>query len=396
MRRLWPILLIAGACRSPAPRWPEPLCPGPRCDWSPLARLADSAVTDSAAPGLVVAVSARGTRWYYGAGQLAWNDPTHPGPSTVYDLASLTKVVGLTTAAMLAVDDGRLDLDAPLDRYLPGAAAGPIVTIRQLLTHTSGLPPFRRLWLESPGRDSALALVMATVPDTAPGARTVYSDIGAMLLGKAVERIYGERLDTLLSGRVFTPLGMRSTRFLPPGEWIGRIAPTEADAWRGRIVRGEVHDENAHWLGGVSGHAGLFGSAEDLLAFGEWLLSGLGPAPGSNGPSVQSGPRPPASLPMFVQRQNLVPGSSRALGWDTPSEGSSAGTVLSPDSFGHTGFTGTSVWIDPGRGLVVVLLSNRVHPTRENLRLGRLRPLVADMAGRLVAPRSPLTPERPN
>jgi CubicO group peptidase (beta-lactamase class C family) len=177
---------------------------------------------------------------------------------------------------------------------------------------------------------------------------------------------------------------MRSTRFRPPAAWLPRIAPTEYDtAWRKRIVRGEVHDEKSAWLGGVAGHAGLFASGPDLLTFGEWILSVLREPVRATSerkgtpPAIQPSVRP-AVLREFVSRQNVVPHSSRALGWDTPSAGSSAGNRLDPMSFGHTGFTGTSIWIDPSRDLVIVLLTNRVHPTRNNPRIGPLRIAVAD------------------
>jgi CubicO group peptidase (beta-lactamase class C family) len=189
-----------------------------------------------------------------------------------------------------------------------------------------------------------------------------------------VERLAGTRLDSLLSQSVFGRLGLRETGFLPPEPLRDRIAPTEDDPWRGRVLRGEVHDENAARLGGVSGHAGLFSTAHDLARFAFWLLDawhGRGPA----GPLV-----PAAVVREFTRRHDEPSGSSRALGWDTPSDGSSAGHCLGDASFGHTGFTGTSLWIDPERELVVVLLTNRVHPTRENNAIRRVRPRVADLA----------------
>ena len=195
-----------------------------------------------------------------------------------------------------------------------------------------------------------------------------------MVLTEALESAYGMRLDSLLASRVFLPLGMSSTRFLPPASFLSRTAPTERDPWRGRVLRGEVHDENAAWLGGVSGHAGLFSDAEDLLLFGEWLVcKEVGREDGKGLLSISN-----ATIQEFVRRQDIPPGSSRALGWDTPSENSSAGTRFSPRSFGHTGFTGTSIWMDPTRGVVLVLLTNRVHPTRENNRHVALRKAVAD------------------
>ena len=354
----------------PSPSVGPSVRPSVQLDWRPLANLFDSAVAAGAAPGGVVAVSVHGARYIHGAGRLGIDDPGVPDARTIYDLASLTKVIGLTTGVMLAVAEGKLALDAPVQRYVP-AFTGPgkdAVTIRHLLTHSSGLPAHRRLWELAPDRPQALALVNTTPLDTIPGARMLYSDLGAMVLTEALELVYGRRIDSLLASRVFGPLGMSSTLYLPPASMLPRIAPTERDPWRGRILHGEVHDENASRLGGVSGHAGLFGDAEDLLAFGEWLLAA----------GRRDLPIPRPIVREFVRRQDIPPGSSRALGWDTPSENSSAGTRFSSQSFGHTGFTGTSIWMDPTRGVVLVLLTNRVHPTRENSRHIALRKAVAD------------------
>ena len=324
-------------------------------------------------PGAAVVVGRKGAAvWQRGFGRLDWTDESNAVDPTesIYDLASLTKVVGLTTAVMDAVEAGLLDVDAPVQRYVP-AFAGPgkdRVTLRHLLTHSSGLPPWRPLHMQSADRASALALADTTPLDTVPGTRFAYSDLGAIVLAQAVEAVRGERLDSLLDRTVFSPLGMGSTRFLPPPAWRSRIAPTENDPWRGRILRGEVHDENASRLGGVSGHAGLFGSASDLLTFGDWILAR------SADPDLEP----------FFRRQGLPRGSSRAFGWDTPSRGSSAGRRLSRRSFGHTGFTGTSIWMDPARRLVIVILSNRVHPTRENARWGPVRRGLADRVSRAV------------
>jgi CubicO group peptidase (beta-lactamase class C family) len=343
-------------------------------DWRPLAHIVDSAIAVGAAPGGVVAVSVRGLRYIHGVGHLGIDDSATPDSKTLYDLASLTKVVGLTTGMMLAVSEGKIDLDAPVQRYVPAfAGAGKeAVTIRHLLTHSSGLPAHRRLWELATDRAGAIALVNSTPLDTVPGVRMVYSDLGAMVLTEALESAYAMRLDSLLASRVFQPLGMSSTEFLPPASILPRIAPTERDPWRGRILRGEVHDENAARLGGISGHAGLFSDAEDMLTFGEWLL---GRREGGTAGRV---PISPAVAATFTTRQDRPPGSSRALGWDTPSENSSAGTRFSSQSFGHTGFTGTSIWMDPTRGVVLVLLTNRVNPTRDNNRHVALRRAVAD------------------
>jgi CubicO group peptidase (beta-lactamase class C family) len=353
-------------------------------DWHAVTAYLDSAVAAGAAPGAVLGVSVGGRRFFYGTGRLGQDDPTRPDSSTIYDLASVTKVVALTTLAMMAVDEGRLDLDAPIQRYVPEFRGRDKerVTVRHLLTHSSGLPPFRLLYKETATREEALALTDTTALDTVPGAREVYSDLGIIVLTQAIERLYGARIDTLFAERVAEPLGLTSMRYLPPPGWIPRIAPTENDPWRGHVVRGEVHDENTARLGGVSGHAGLFSDALDLVRFGEWIAGGL-EHPGASLHLVQAiapaPPPPPRSLPAFAVRQDLVPGSSRALGWDTPSGVSSGGSHIARTSIGHTGFTGTSIWIDPTRDLVIVLLSNRVHPTRANDRWGPVRGHVADL-----------------
>jgi len=360
-------VLIAGCGRTSVVTTPVPPA------LNPVSRLIDSAIRARAATGAVLAVSWRGQRFVYGAGKLALDDPTRPDGHTIYDLASLTKVIATTTLALQAVEEGKLDLDQPVMRYLPAfrGSGKERVTVRHLLTHSSGLRADSPLWRLTPDADSALGFVNAMALDTAPGVRMVYSDMGAIVLGEVVERVLGGRLDRLVHDRITRPLGMGSTGFRP--REIGRVAATEYDtAWRKRVVRGEVHDEKAAWLHGVAGHAGLFGSALDLLTFGEWLLA-----------RVQGGS---AVAREFVRRQDVVPGSSRALGWDTPSPGSSAGTLLGPGSYGHTGFTGTSMWTDPRRGLVIVLLTNRVNPTRNNPAIFPLRITVADAVVRLLAP----------
>lgn len=375
------VLVIAACARTAppafAPRHAVPIASLADADWTGVRAFLDSALADSAAPGAVLGVSWKGQHRYYGAGRLGLANPAVPDSATVYDMASLSKVIGLTTAIMMAVDEHRIDLDAPIQRYVPAfqGAGKDQVTVRHLLTHSSGLPAWRALYREASDRAGALALADTTPLDTLPGARMVYSDLGAIVLTQAIEHIYGMRIDSLLDQRLFGPLGMVSTRYLPPASWAPRIAPTENDPWRGRILLGEVHDENAARLDGVSGHAGIFSDARDLLAFADWLMSGVH-VEGARPPT--GAPEPPAALPAFIRRQGIPPGSSRALGWDTPSAMSSAGTRLDSTSFGHTGFTGTSIWIDPTRGLAIVLLSNRVHPTRDNPRWGPVRRGIAD------------------
>jgi CubicO group peptidase (beta-lactamase class C family) len=367
--------------------------PGPmlavRTNWQPVTRYLDSVIAQGAAPGAVLAVTHAGQRFVYGTGILGDLAPDRPDSTTLYDLASLTKAVGLTTALMLAVNEGKVQLDAPVQRYVP-EFVGPgkeNVTIRLLLAHCGGLRGWLPFFRMVSTRQEALALADTIPLQSVPGSREVYSDVGAIVLTQLVETVYRQRIDTLLQERIFSPLGLTSLRYLPPPEWTSRIAPTEMDPWRGRVLRGEVHDENAAIMDGVSGHAGLFGSALDLLGFAEWMLAQAdgrtgGQAGGTARPTSSSSDRPtvrPSVVAEFSRRQNLVPGSSRALGWDTPDSGSSAGRLLSSRSIGHTGFTGTSIWIDLEHQVGIVLLSNRVHPTRNNPRWAPVRARVADL-----------------
>jgi serine-type D-Ala-D-Ala carboxypeptidase len=362
-----------------------------KTDWHHVMHYLDSAVARGAAPGAVLGVTHDGERFVFGTGRLGDLDASRPGPGTVYDLASLTKVVGLTTGLMLAVNEGKIELDAPVQRYVPAFAGAEKekVTVRQLLGHAGGLPAWRPLFREASSRRDAFALADTTPLEYPPGSRDVYSDLGAIVLTQILETVYHQRIDSLVEQRIFGPLGLTSLRYLPPPGWLPRIAPTEMDPWRGRVLRGEVHDENAAVMDGVSGHAGLFGSMEDLLGFAEWMLAqadgrsvGQSASWSESGstslPSDRATVRPPV-FRTFTTRQNLVPGSSRALGWDTPDSGSSSGSLLSPHSVGHTGFTGTSIWIDFDRRVAIVLLSNRVHPTRNNPRWNPVRAGVADL-----------------
>ncbi len=339
-----------------------------------LRRVLDQAVADGAFPGAYAAVgTADGVLAEYGVGRLDADDPTRPSATTVWDLASLTKVVSTTSAVLQLVGERRVALDSPAVRYLPEwkASGSAGVTVRQLLTHTAGLPAWRPFYKESATAEEAIGQLFATAPDTVPGKRFLYSDLGFMLLGKLVERVSGERLAQYVTGHVFAPLGMRDTRFLPPAEWVGRIAPTEQDPWRQRKLRGEVHDENASRVGGVSGHAGLFSTGQDLARFARMYLNG-----GSlDGVRVFDA----ATVAQFTTAQDTTI-SKRALGWETPTGGNSAGRRMSAAAFGHTGFTGTSLWMDPSRGVFVILLTNRVNPTRTNLKIGRVRTAMADAA----------------
>ena len=371
----WAILLVSAmACAHPAATGPAPLAARP--DWKPLRQFLDSAVAVGAAPGVVAAVSWPGHRYVYGTGRLGDGIRRRPNGHTVYDLASLTKVVGLTTATMWAVEEGRLELDASIGQYVPAFQGSDkdSVTVRLLLAHASGLPAGRPLYLLAYSRPAVFAVADSVPLDTLPGTRYRYSDLGAILLTQAIESVYGERIDSLLARRLFGPLQMRSTTYIVPVAWIPRVAPTEYDSLRGRMIRGQVHDENAWRMEGVSGHAGIFSSAEDLLTFGEWWIAQYRGAPGKSGqPTVTA-----ETLHAFALRQELPAGSHRALGWETPTDDNTGSSLLSVGSVGHTGFTGTSLWMDPVRGIVIVVLGNRVHPTRANQRFAGVRRGVGD------------------
>ena len=336
-----------------------------------LDSLARAAVADSAAPAVALAVGRHGRLVHLrGYGTVEWA----PGSaavtdSTLFDLASVTKVVATTTAAMILEEEGRLELDRTVAWYLPelrdSAKAG--ITVRMLLTHRGGLEAFAPLHREFRGRAQYLEQINARPLRSPPGTATVYSDWDLILMQLVIERITGQELDAFVRDRVFAPLGMRDTGFRPtlPRD---RIAATERDSARGGLIWGEVHDPNAWAIGGVAGHAGLFGSARDLAVFAQMLLNG-----GEYG-SVRI--LRPQTIARWTAPQG--PGASRALGWDTPSGESSAGHFFSPRSFGHTGYTGTSIWIDPERGLFVILLTTRVNPTAANQKHVALRRAVAD------------------
>ncbi len=345
-----------------------------------LQAVLDAAVRDSAFPGAIAVIGTHaGPLVTVAAGHIDWAPSPRPDSRTLWDLASLTKVVGMTSAVMQLSERGLIDLDAPVQRYLPewqGAHKNQ-VTVRDLITHRSGLPAFKQYYKSNLSPDATWALFLATPLDTTPRVRMVYSDIGAMLLGHIVERVSGERLDRYLASHVFGPLGMRDTRYLPPASLRPRIAPTEVDPWRGRRLVGEVHDENAAALGGISAHAGLFSTATDLSTLARAYLNG----------GVVDGHR--LARAETIERFTTVADSgfsSRALGWDTQSPNSSGGHYLERPAFGHTGYTGTSLWIAPQHDLYVLLLTNRVNPTREHSRVGPVRVTVADLAMRLLHP----------
>ncbi|MBV9775117.1 MAG: beta-lactamase family protein [Gemmatimonadetes bacterium] len=279
---------------------------------------------------------------------------------TVYDLASLTKVVATTTAVMLLVEDGKMDLDAPVSRYLPEFTGGnkDRVTIRHLLTHTSGLPAWAELYAPNP--QAALARAVATRLQSYPGDQVEYSDIGFVVLFAAAEKAAGEPVYRLLDRRVYGPLRMRSTTY-QAGMGCERCASTSRE--HGDAFQGKVHDPIARQLGGIAGNAGLFSTAHDLARFAA-MLANEGEL---NGVRVLK----PETIRMFARRQI----GTRALGWETPNRSGSgaAGLRISPNAFGHTGYTGTSIWIDPDRGTWAVLLANRTYETEENNHMQTLR-----------------------
>ena len=336
-------------------------------------------IAEGAAPGGVLAVGRYGRivhmKGYGRQDTAAASAPVDE--NTMYDMASLTKVIATTTAAMILEEQGQLDLDRTVASYLPefNAPDKAAITMRMVVTHRGGLEAFAALYKEFKGRDQYLAQINLRPLKSTPGTETVYSDWDLILTQLVIERITGRTLDQFVAEKVFAPLGMSSTMFTPDSvTYFSRIAPTEIDTATGGLMRGlvhgKVHDENAWAIGGVSGHAGLFSTTHDLSIFAQMLLNG-----GEyNGVRIVK----PSTLARWTAPQSGS--SSRALGWDTPSKNSSAGNYFSARSFGHTGFTGTSLWIDPEKNLFVILLTNRVDPTRNNNRHVPLRRAVADAA----------------
>ncbi len=382
------LALLTACAPSLPPELPLPLSAPLAARLAPVTAVLDSAIAAGAAPGAVLAVSVRGERFTYGTGVLGIGDPTRPDAGTMYDMASLTKVIALTTLSMMAVEEGKLRLDVPVVSYLPDFGRGlgekGTVTVRDLLLHDSGLPAHRRLWEETFVRPGAILRAMTSDLNHPPGEEMVYSDLGAITLTAILEKLYGKRIDRLFAERVAEPLGMVRSRYLPPRGWRPEIAPTENDPWRGHVIRGEVHDENAAWMDGVSGHAGLFSTADDLLRFTEWALAG------ARGEPVDGALQPPAEFATWTLRQDHPEGSSRGIGWDTPSgQHSSSGTIMSAHSFGHTGFTGTSIWVDVPRQVIIILLTNRVHPTRVTPKFTPLRGTIADAVMTALFPGAP-------
>jgi len=346
----------------------------------PAFSVIEKAISERAFPGATIAVGYRGRVSLHSFGRLSYDDAAPATKiDTMYDIASLTKVVVTTTLVEKLVEEdfaSPLNLDAPIDRYLPEWDNGPQpqwrrkVTVRNLMTHTSGLPPFKEYWRTSTSKQETISRIIIEPLEYEPGTKVVYSDLGIILLAEIIQRLTGRPLNELADEYIFDPLGMQHSLYLPPKKLWPEIAPTEIDnQLRHHLVQGEVHDENAFVIGGVSGHAGVFSTSPDLAAFCQMLLNG--------GIYAHQRVLKRSTIAEFTVPQALAD-NTRTLGWVVPTEGSSSGHYFSTHSYGHTGFTGTTIWIDPDRQLFVVLLTNRVNPTRENHKIAEVRPAVHD------------------
>ncbi|GMR25699.1 MAG: serine hydrolase domain-containing protein [Ignavibacteria bacterium] len=341
-----------------------------RYDFTNIDEIIQSAITDSAFPGAVILVSRGGKIIYEKAfGHLTYDDSSAiVTTNTIYDIASLTKVIATTTAAMICYDRNLFDIDDPVSNYIPEFARNgkENVTIKNLLLHNSGLPSFKPFYKKYSSPDEVISDIYSTPLQYQPGTKTVYSDLGIIILAKVIEKVTGKSLDDFSQEEIFKPLEISSTYFNPPDSLKYKIAPTEYDDyWRNKLVWGKVHDETAFMLNGVAGHAGLFSTASDISHLLLMLLN----KGNYNSKQIIKG----KTIQLFTKRYSQQ--STRALGWDTKSNtGSSAGDLFDSTSFGHLGFTGTSVWVDPTRNLFVIFLTNRVYPTRENKKLYKVRP----------------------
>ena len=335
-------------------------------------------------PGAVVVIGRRDSLLYSrGYGHFTWHSssPVPTPDSTLWDIASITKVMGTTTAVMRLVDTGRLDLDAPVRRYLPRFSGGlrDQVTVRMLLDHTSGLRSYTPLFKRARTRESAIELLYAEGPVRRPGQEPVYSDLNAIFLGLLVESVSGQALDRFVTREVFEPLGLFASTYRLSAK--DRLRAVPSAIWRGHPVQGQVNDPNAAILGGVAGHAGIFTTGRDLARFAQvWLRQGVGP----NGQWVT-----PQTVKRFLTRGEAS--GPRLLGWDTPEldkkEPSLYGTLISDAAYGHTGFTGTEVWVDPTNDLFLFFLTNRTFDPKVRDSAHRLRVIrtgLSDAAIRLV------------
>jgi CubicO group peptidase (beta-lactamase class C family) len=340
-------------------------------------RVLEEAIENRAFPGASVAITQFGKLVALKAlGRFTYDANSPPvGSGTVFDLASISKVVATTSMAMILYERGLLDLEMPVGGVVPefvGGSSGDDprrreVTFRRLLAHSSGLPAYEKLYLRATAKEELLRASLSVPLKKAPGTHAEYSDIGFILLGIALERIAEDALDRFCQREVFGRLGMVHTAFNPSPSWKSQIPPTADDQiFRKRVIQGEVQDENASVMGGVAGHAGVFSSAADVGIFALAMLN--------SGATIVR----PETLAEFTCRENSPAGTSRALGWDTPSAPSQSGKHFSPASFGHLGYTGTSLWIDPERKLSITLLTNRTWPDCSNQAIREIRPRFHD------------------
>jgi CubicO group peptidase (beta-lactamase class C family) len=363
----------------------SPLAPSAAQSYADVDRAALAGIRDGLYPGAVVIIGRRDSILYArGYGHFTWNPASRvPDPdSTLWDIASITKVVATAASAMRLADGGTLDLDAPVRRYLPRFSGGlkNRVTVRMLLDHTSGLKSYVPIYKKAGrSRTRMVDLLYAQPLLRPPGDSAEYSDLNSMLLGLLVESVSGSALDRFADTAVFHPLGMTETRFRPPARLKRRIAP--AGIWRGQPVPGDVNDQNAAAFGGVAGHAGVFSTGRDLARFAQvWLRDGMGP--------TRQWVRP-ATLRQFLTKGPRS--GTRLLGWDSPElngeEPSIYGTLITQSAYGHTGFTGTELWIDPSHDLFLVFLTNRAFDprARDSVKgLKVVRTELSDAAIRLV------------
>ena len=335
--------------------------------------IVEEAIAARAFPACSLAITFRGELVAHkGLGRFIY-DPVSPEVTTasIFDLASLTKIVATTAMAMILYERGLLDLEAPAAAIVPEFAGNDPrrreITLRMLLAHSSGLPAYEKLFLRARTREDILQAAFSTPLSAAPGVHAEYSDIGFIILGAVLERLADESLATFCQREIFGPLGMAHTTFSPAPAWKDSIPPTADDrTFRHRLIQGEVQDENASVLGGIAGHAGLFATTEDLAIFAHTMLN-------AGHPILR-----PSTVELFTRRESAPEGTSRGLGWDTPSAPSQSGKYFSPRSFGHLGYTGTSLWIDPSRQLSIALLTNRTWPDCQNQAIKRVRPALHD------------------
>jgi CubicO group peptidase (beta-lactamase class C family) len=333
----------------------------------------NSAIAARSFPGASVAVTYRGEIVALkGLGKFTYGkDSRKVDVETIYDLASVTKVVATTAMAMVLFERGELNLEAKVVDLLPEFETGDErrkkITLRMILAHSSGLPAYERLFERAKTRDE-LVRAAATVPLAHdPMSEVEYSDIGFILLGEILAKLANEPLDSFCHHEIFDPLGMENTSYLPDESWHDRIPPTVKDeTFRKKVVQGEVHDENAWAMDGVSGHAGVFSTGYDVALFALCMLRMGSPILGAQ------------TVTRFTQRELAPAGTSRALGWDTPSNPSQSGKYFGPRSYGHLGYTGTSIWCDPGRQLSITLLTNRVWPDCSSQAIKEVRPRFHD------------------